>query len=202
MSAPTIEDLRRRFSRLAGRAPLSSRRGDDDLNPGQGRPARLTPAAVLVPVVDRADGATVLLTQRTAHLSAHAGQVSFPGGRIEPGETPEQAALREAEEEVGLDRAWPELAGRMPPHRTGTGYEITPVLGLLAPGFTLRPDPGEVAHAFAFPLATLLDPAAPRRERAEWKGRLREYWVWPHEQERIWGATASILVTLARALRG
>lgn len=164
--------------------------------------AALRPAAVLVPfILDEARPA-ILLTRRAAHLSAHPDQVSFPGGRIEPGETPEAAALREAAEEVGLDPAWPELAGRMPPHRTGTGYEITPVIGLLLPGFTLAPDPGEVAHAFAFPLATLLDPAAPRRERAEWKGRLREYWVWPHAEERIWGATASILVNLARALRG
>lgn len=121
---------------------------------------------------------------------------------MEPGETPEQAALREAMEEVGLDPCWPELAGRMPAQRTLTGYDITPVIGLLKPGFTLQPDPGEVALAFEFPLATLLDPAAPRRESAEYKGRLREYWVWPHEQEFIWGATATILLNLARALRG
>lgn len=160
------------------------------------------PAAVLVPLVLDAARPAVLLTRRAEHLSAHPGQVSFPGGRIEPGETPEQAALREAAEEVGLDPAWPELAGRLPAHRTGTGFEITPVIGLLAPGFSLAPDPREVAHTFEFPLATLLDPAAPRRERAPWRGRLREYWVWPHEGERIWGATAAILVCLARALRG
>ncbi|WP_191085013.1 CoA pyrophosphatase [Roseococcus microcysteis] len=158
--------------------------------------------AVLVPLVLHADGPSVLLTRRAAHLSSHPGQVSFPGGRIEPGETPEQAALREAMEEVGLDPRWPELAGRMPVQRTLTGFEITPVIGLLQPGFTLQPDPGEVALAFELPLATVLDPAAPRRERAEWKGQLREYWVWPHEQEFIWGATATILVELARGLRG
>jgi 8-oxo-dGTP pyrophosphatase MutT (NUDIX family) len=158
--------------------------------------------AVLVPLVLHDHGPSVLLTRRAAHLSSHPGQVSFPGGRIEPGETPEQAALREAMEEVGLDPRWPELTGRMPVQRTLTGFEITPVIGLLRPGFSLQPDPGEVALAFELPLATVLDPAAPRRERAEWKGQLREYWVWPHEQEFIWGATATILVELARALRG
>jgi len=163
-------------------------------------PSRL--CAVLVPLVLHPDGPSVLLTRRAAHLSSHPGQVSFPGGRIEPGETPEQAALREAMEEVGLDPEWPELAGRMPVQRTLTGFEITPVIGLLRPGFALQPDPGEVALAFELPLATVLNPDAPRRERAEWKGQLREYWVWPHAQEFIWGATATILVQLARALRG
>lgn len=165
-----------------------------------GPAARLS--AVLVPLVLHPEGPSVLLTRRAAHLSSHPGQVSFPGGRIEPGETPEQAALREAMEEVGLDPRWPELAGRMPVQRTLTGFEITPVIGLLRPGFTLQPDPGEVALAFELPLAIVLDPNAPRRERAEWKGQLREYWVWPHEQEFIWGATATILVELARGLRG
>lgn len=167
------------------------------------RPAEAArPCAVLVPLVLHDDRPSVLLTRRAAHLSSHPGQVSFPGGRIEPGESPEQAALREAMEEVGLDPRWPELAGRMPVQRTMTGFEITPVIGLLRPGFALAPDPGEVALAFELPLSTLLDPAAPRRECAEWKGELREYWVWPHEQEFIWGATATILVELARVLRG
>jgi hypothetical protein len=89
----------------------------------------------------------------------------------------------------------------MPRHQTGTGYMVTPVLGLLEPGFPLMPDPSEVAEAFEFPLATLLDPAAPRRESREWKGRMREYWVWPHDTHFIWGATATILVALAQALR-
>ena len=111
-------------------------------------------------------------------------------------------ALREAEEEVGLPRHWPRLIGRMPRHQTGTGYMVTPVLGLLEPGFPMMPDPSEVAEAFEFPLATLLDPAAPRRESKEWKGRMREYWVWPHDKHFIWGATAGMLVNLCDVLAG
>lgn len=160
------------------------------------------PAAVLVPMILHASGPGILLTRRAAHLANHAGQVSFPGGRIELGETPEEAALREAMEEIGLDPALPRLAGRLPQHLTGTGYEITPVLGLIEPGFTLAPDPSEVAEVFELPLSVLLDPDAPRRESREWKGRLREYWVWPHAEHFIWGATATILVNLSTALRG
>jgi 8-oxo-dGTP pyrophosphatase MutT (NUDIX family) len=159
-----------------------------------------TPAAVLVPIVLHAQPA-ILLTARAQHLRRHAGQVAFPGGRLEPGESPEDAALRETEEEIGLPRAWPRLLGRMPQHLTGTGYAVTPVLGLIEPGFVLAPDANEVEEAFELPLSVLLDPAAPRREAREWKGRLREYWVWPHERHCIWGATASILVNLARVLR-
>jgi 8-oxo-dGTP pyrophosphatase MutT (NUDIX family) len=192
-------ELRARLARPGVFAGIGAGFSED--SPGADPPPARA-AAVLVPLILDDAAPSVLLTRRAAHLAAHPGQVSFPGGRIEPGETPEEAALREAEEEVGLARHWPELHGRMPPHRTGTGYVITPVIGLLAPGFALRPDPAEVARAFTLPLATLLDPDAPRRERAAWQGRLREYWVWPHAEERIWGATASILVNLARALRG
>ncbi len=158
-------------------------------------------AAVLVPVVMHA-APTILLTHRAAHLSAHAGQVAFPGGRLEAEETPEEAALREAEEEIGLPRAWPRLIGRLPLHLTGTGYLVTPVLALLDPGFPVLADPSEVAAVFEYPVSMLLDPGAPRRESREWKGRMREYWVWPHHQHYIWGATATIMVGLARALRG
>jgi 8-oxo-dGTP pyrophosphatase MutT (NUDIX family) len=172
--------------------------GDDYLLP----PGTLIkPAAVLVALVLHRDEPGVLLTQRASHLNNHAGQVSFPGGRIEPGESPEEAALREAFEEVALDPALPRVMGRLPRHLTGTGYEITPILAALRPGFTLVPSPDEVESAFELPLSILLDPGAPRRERAEWKGRMREYWVWPHGEHFIWGATATILVNLATALR-
>lgn len=161
----------------------------------------IKPAAVLVCCVLHADGPGILLTRRAAHLSTHAGQVSFPGGRMEPGETPEAAALREAAEEVGLDPRLPVLHGRLPRHVTGTGYVITPVLASVEPPIALTPDPAEVAAAFEMPVATVVDPAAPRRESAPWKGRMREYWVWPHGEHHVWGATARILVNLAAALR-
>lgn len=166
----------------------------------------LMPAAVLVPfVLGRAPG--VLLTKRTAHLSAHAGQVSFPGGRIDPGDaSPEAAALREAEEEIGLHPSRVEIAGRLDDYVTGTGYRITPVLGLLPPGVALdmlelRPSAHEVDAVFELPLAVLLDPDAPQRRRAHFRGRWREFWVWPHPEHYIWGATAGILVNLAARLR-
>lgn len=165
------------------------------------RPERIIPAAVLVPIVLRPDP-TVLLTLRAAKLSAHAGQVSFPGGRIEAGETPEAAAVREAAEEVGLDPRLPELLGRLPDHATGTGFRITPVVGLVPAPLHLTPNPAEVEEPFELPLSVVLDPKAPERRRAEWKGRTREFWVWPHERHYIWGATAAILVNLARVLRG
>ncbi len=190
--------LRARLNHPGFLASLPPPISDDGAGPPSGV---IKPAAVLVPLILHGDAPSVLLTCRSAHLTNHAGQVCFPGGRIEAGETAEAAALRESAEEIGLDPRLPLLAGRMPSHRTGTGYEITPVIGMLEPGFTLTPDPAEVALAFEFPLAILLDPEAPRRERKEWKGRMREYWVLPHGEHFIWGATATILVNLARGLR-
>ncbi|MCS6931836.1 MAG: CoA pyrophosphatase [Acetobacteraceae bacterium] len=158
------------------------------------------PAAVLVPVLLR-PAPTVLLTLRAPTLSAHAGQVSFPGGRIEPGESAEEAALREAEEEVGLDRAAARVLGRLPEHLTGTGFRITPVLAVLPPPAALRPDPSEVAEAFEYALARLLSPGLPERREGMWRGRPGVSWVWPHERHLIWGATAAILRNLALLLR-
>lgn len=164
-------------------------------------PGRVVPAAVLVLIVAHAEPA-VLLTLRSARLSSHAGQVSFPGGRMEAGETPEAAAVREAAEEVGLDPRLPELIGRLPEHLTGTGFRVVPVVALVPVPLNLTPDPAEVAEIFELPLSTVLDPAAPERRSGEFRGRRREFWVWPHEQHYIWGATAAILVNLARVLRG
>ena len=194
----TAEELCARLRDPSFLASMPPPTGDDGLLPAG---TVIKPAAVLVAMVMHAEDPAVLLTQRASHLKSHPGQVSFPGGRIEPGESPEEAALREAFEEVALDPSLPRVRGRLPRHLTGTGYEITPIIASLRPGFTLVPSPDEVEAAFELPLSTLLDPAAPRRERAEWKGRMREYWVWPHGERFIWGATATILVNLATALR-
>lgn len=191
--------LRARLADPAG-LPRDRPSPEDDLDRAARTGGRVVPAAVLVPLVLHPDP-TVLLTLRSARLTSHAGQVSFPGGRAEAGETPEQTALREAEEEVGLDPAVPEILGRLPTLMTGTGYRVTPVVALLRPPFALRHDPGEVEEPFEYPLARLIDPAAPERRQQEFRGRMREFWVWPHERHYIWGATASMLVTLAALLR-
>jgi 8-oxo-dGTP pyrophosphatase MutT (NUDIX family) len=159
-------------------------------------------ASVLVPLIlGPAPG--VLLTRRTAQLSSHAGQVSFPGGRIDPEDADaEAAALREASEEIGLRPEDVDLIGRLDDHLTGTGYRITPVVGLIPPGLAFQPNPHEVAALLELPMAVLLDPNAPQRREAEYRGRLRQFWVWPHPEHYIWGATAAILMQLAERLRG
>jgi 8-oxo-dGTP pyrophosphatase MutT (NUDIX family) len=201
VTAPRLDPVLLR-ARLADPESLPRDRPspEDDLDRVARTGGRTVDAAVLVPLVLHADP-TVLLTLRSARLASHAGQVAFPGGRIEAGETPEQAALREASEEVGLDPAMPEILGRLPTLLTGTGYLVTPVVALLRPPFALRNEPGEVEEAFEYPLAQLLDPAAPERRSQEFRGRMREFWVWPHERHYIWGATASMLVTLSAVLR-
>jgi 8-oxo-dGTP pyrophosphatase MutT (NUDIX family) len=181
-------------------APLQSHDGED-LATG-----KLVPAAVLVSLVLGAQPG-VLLTKRTAHLNKHAGQVSFPGGRIDPGdESPEHAALREADEEIALAPRHVELVGRLEDYVTGTGYRVTPVLGLLPQGaelehLALSPSPHEVEAVFSLPLSVVLDPAAPQRRRSHFRGAWREFWVWPHPDHYIWGATAAMLVHLAHRLR-
>ena len=200
LSLPSREDIAARLADPAALARLGAT-GLEEREMFVIRPNGPEPAAVLIPIVWHPAGPGVLLTLRASHLSAHAGQVAFPGGRVEAGETAEAAALREAAEEIGLDPRLPVISGHLPDHLTGTGYRVTPVVAFLDPPLTLTPDPAEVQTVFELPLATLLDPAAPTRQRREVRGALREYWVWPHDDHLIWGATATMLMSLATVLR-
>jgi 8-oxo-dGTP pyrophosphatase MutT (NUDIX family) len=179
-------------------------RGDHDLNPGMTLPSTaLRPAAVLVPLIDRPEGMSVLLTLRTPHLSAHAGQVSFPGGSIDEGDRDaSDAALRETEEEIGLPRNHVSLIGRLDTYVTGTGFEITPLVGIVTPPFPLAADPFEVAEIFEVPLSFVLDRGNHRRTERILEGRRRVFFVLPFENRNIWGATAGMLVNLAEVLGG
>ncbi len=165
---------------------------------------RMTAASVLIPLVQRPEGLTMLLTQRTAHLTDHAGQISFPGGRAEDYDASAiDTALRETEEEIGLARAHIEVVGVLPDYVTGTGYKVTPVVGLVQPPFILTPDANEVAEVFEVPLAFLMDAANHRRlsiDLPEGAGR-RSFYAMPFERFFIWGATAGMLRNLFHFLR-
>ncbi len=190
----------------SGITPLQSyssdSRGDHDLNPGMAPPnQKLIPAAVLVPLVDRVDGLTVLLTQRTDHLRDHAGQVSFPGGRVEPNDPNHEAtALREAEEEVGLPSDRVDLIGRLDLYVTRTGFEVVPVVGIVNPPFPIRPDPFEVAEVFEVPLQFLANPKNHQKHSRYYKGARRSFYAMPYNGYYIWGATAGMLVNLSQVL--
>jgi 8-oxo-dGTP pyrophosphatase MutT (NUDIX family) len=161
------------------------------------------PAAVLVPVVNHAAGPTLMFTQRTAHLHDHAGQISFPGGRVEEGDADRiETALREAEEETGLERARVQIVGALPDLDIQTGFRVTPIVGWIEPPFELKPDPFEVADVFEVPLAFFLDPANHRRNRDEKDGRVRHYYSMPYGDRNIWGATAGMLYSFYRILTG
>jgi 8-oxo-dGTP pyrophosphatase MutT (NUDIX family) len=177
-------------------------RGDRDLNAWVSPPsAALRPAAVLVALVDHPDGMSVLLTQRTQHLAAHAGQISFPGGRIEERDADAvAAALRETEEEVGLAPDRISVIGRLDTYITGTGFEITPIVGIVGPPIVLAIDPFEVAEAFEVPLAFVLDRRNHQRIERQSAGRRGSFFALPYEGRNIWGATAGILVNLAEVL--
>ncbi len=161
----------------------------------------LTPAAVLFPIVLRDGGHTVLLTQRTAHLRDHAGQISFPGGRVEPEDaSPVHTALRETEEEIGLARQRIDVLGFLPEYRTGTGFRVTPVVALVHPPFELSLDPFEVAEAFEVPLDFLLDTTNHQRQSLHYRGALRSYYAMPYGDYFIWGATAGMIRSLVERL--
>ncbi|MGO9361018.1 MAG: CoA pyrophosphatase [Xanthobacteraceae bacterium] len=158
------------------------------------RPIR--PAAVLIGVVAR-EAPTVLLTQRAAHLNDHAGQISFPGGKIDPTDaSPLETALREAEEEIGLDRSFIEPIGYLDVYATGFGFRILPTVARVRPGFTLQVNPNEVDEAFEIPLAFLMDPVNHQRHSKEWRGIMRSYYAMPFADRYVWGATAGILRVL------
>lgn len=182
---------------------ISAERGDHALNLDMMPDLPLKAAAVLVPLIERPDGLTVLFTQRTSHLAHHAGQVSFPGGHIEPDDGgPAETALRETEEEVGLDRRHVEIVGRLDTYVTRTGFVVTPVVGIVTPPFSLRPDPHEVAEIFEVPLDFLLDRSNHERCSAEFEGRTRFFWAMPYGTHFIWGATAGMVINLCDILNG
>ncbi|WP_054304286.1 CoA pyrophosphatase [Gemmobacter sp. LW-1] len=188
---------------LAALARSSGESSDFDLNPGTVLPPgrKLRPAAVLIAVCEGAGGPSVLLTKRASGLKHHPGQIAFPGGKIDAGDaSAEAAALREAQEEVGLDPALVRVLGQLPAHETVTGYTVVPILGHIRADFTPVPEAGEVEEVFRVPLAHLADPANFRVERRMWRGVWRRYYVVPYGPYYIWGATARMLRGLAERL--
>jgi 8-oxo-dGTP pyrophosphatase MutT (NUDIX family) len=178
--------------------------GDHYLNPdladlilGQ----QLRDAAVLIPIVDHPEGASLILTKRADSLRSHSGQIAFPGGRIDPEDvSPEAAALRESEEEIGLAPEKVEVIGRMPDYVSGSGYRIAPVFGIVSPGFRLSINPDEVDAAFEVPLSFLMDPANHSRLSRTWQDRQRYFYAMPFGERYIWGVTAGIIRTLYERL--
>jgi 8-oxo-dGTP pyrophosphatase MutT (NUDIX family) len=194
-----VQRVRERSARLASglpvpQPPLGS---DFSLAGVVPLPQAWRPAAVLVPLVRRAPGVTVLLTQRTDDMPSHAGQIAFPGGRQQPDDKDAVAtALRETEEEVGLERRFVDIVGMLDRYRTGTGYEITPVVGIVEPGFTTQADPREVADVFEVPLAHFLDEKNHRIDSRLRDGHERRFYAMPYGERYIWGATAGMLKNL------
>lgn len=187
--------LRERFSDRVPYEPVTA--GDGHLFRKDGV---IRPASVLVPVVERESGLTLLLTRRTAHLYDHAGQISLPGGRSEGNESPQETALRETAEEIGLHSRHVEVLGSLSDYVTVTGYRVTPVVGLVLPPFELQPDTFEVAEIFEVPLTVFIDPANHQRNRVVVQGVERQYYAMPYGPYYIWGATAGMLMNLYRFL--
>jgi 8-oxo-dGTP pyrophosphatase MutT (NUDIX family) len=189
-----VEDLKRATARWPNDYALSGLR----VEPAVVASAR--PAAVLLPIVDRPQGLTVLLTLRASDLRAHSGQVAFPGGKIDHGETPRDAALRETREEIGLEERYIDPLGWLDPYLTGTGFRVAPLVALVEPSFALKVNGEEVDEVFETPFAFLMDPANHRLDEREWQGRRRKFYAMPHEGRYIWGATAGILRNLYEKL--
>ena len=199
----TAEDFRLRAAHERGPFPEADY-GDHRLNPDlRDMIVRdgLRDAAVLIPVVDRGDEASVILTKRTEKLRSHSGQIAFPGGRLDATDpTPEYAALRETEEEIGLSPRFVEVVGRMPDYVTGSGFRIAPILSVVRPGFRLTINPDEVDDAFEVPLSFLMDPANHTRDSRIWQDKERFYYTMPFGERYIWGVTAGIIRTLYERL--
>lgn len=199
----SAKDFRRRASAESG--PYDGLViGDHLLNPefhDELMRTRLRDAAVLIGIVDRPEGAGVILTQRNANLRSHSGQISFPGGRTDTTDpSPEFTALRETEEEIGLPTDEIEIVGRMPDYLAGSGYRIAPVLAIIKPDYRLTLNPHEVDEAFEVPLAFLMDPANHHKRSKVFKERERHYYEMPFGERHIWGMTAGIIHTLYRRL--
>ena len=201
MSTAITRDSIIRAIRLPG-----NRRSDYDLNPGvkqeinRGRPLRL--AAVLCPIVERPHGLSVILTQRPDTMREHAGQVAFPGGKIDEGDADARAAaLREANEEIGLPHGDAEVLGEIDHYETGTGFRVAPIVAMIHPEFEPTPDPREVAAVFETPLDYLMNPANLKTHTGHWGGRARQYYAYDWEERYIWGATAGMLMNLHERLR-
>jgi len=189
----------RAATRLLKDAPQAVARSDDDLNPDLRAIDPLKTrraAAVLVPIVLHEPELTVLLTQRTDHLASHAGQVAFPGGKIEPREDALAAALRETREETGLDQSYIEPIGFLDAYLTRTSFEVVPVVALVKPGFVLAPHEGEVAAVFEVPLRFLMSQENHARHSREWLGKERFFYAMPYGERYIWGATAGMIMNL------
>jgi 8-oxo-dGTP pyrophosphatase MutT (NUDIX family) len=194
-----VRRVRERSTRLASGLPVVPLPvgSDFSLNGIVPVPEKYRAASVLVPIVNRKAGVTILLTQRTEDMPSHAGQVAFPGGRRQDNDADAVAtALRETEEEVGLDRKFIEVIGSYDHYRTGTSYEITPIVGIVTPGFTIRADPREVADVFEVPLDHFLDERNHRLDSRMAQGRERRFYAMPYEGRYIWGATAGMLKNL------
>ena len=194
-----VQRVRERSTRLASGLPVAPLPvgSDFSLNGIVPPPEKYRAASVLVPIVNRTPDITILLTQRTEDMPSHAGQVAFPGGRWQENDADAVAtALRETEEEVGLDRRFVHVIGSYDHYLTGTGYEITPVVGIVTPGFTTRADPREVADVFEVPLDHFLDEANHRIDSRQAQGRERRFYAMPYGQRYIWGATAGMLKNL------
>ncbi|WP_428668998.1 CoA pyrophosphatase [Reyranella sp.] len=199
----TVEEIvrrvRERSIRLASGLPVATPPIGNDFSLSGIVPIPETwkPASVLVPLVNRAAGITVLLTQRTADMPSHAGQVAFPGGRRQASDIDAAAtALRETEEEVGIPARFVDVVGAVDLYHTGTGYEITPIVGIVTPGFTIRADPREVADVFEVPLEHFLDEVNHKIDSRQYQGRERRYYAMPYGERYIWGATAGMLKNL------